>query len=68
MVQHRSADRDGLVGSSWYDSPAIYPSSFEGRVALFLATAASHALADATCSIYLNGTSRLLHTEEGVRT
>ena len=31
-----------MVGSSWYDSPAVHPSALEGRVALFLATAASH--------------------------
>eukprot|EP00964_Phaeocystis_antarctica_P037715 scaffold21551_cov71-Phaeocystis_antarctica.AAC.1 len=51
----RSADRDvrnlgdasagqwcRLLGSSWYERGARRPSSLEGRVALFLAPAASH--------------------------
>ena len=56
VVQHRSPDRGasnlgggsaglwrGLVGS-WYDSPAIRPSSLKGRVAVFLATVAAHSI------------------------
>ena len=33
-----------LVGSSWYDSPAIRPSSLNGRVAVFFATVAAHVI------------------------